>query len=85
MSDTREGGIGLCSAVFIVFLVLRLTDHIDWAWYWVASPLWLPVAATLLVIGVIAVVAIPCMTVSDMLKRRRYLAKQRAKDGVPKL
>lgn len=24
---------------------MRLTDNIDWSWYWVASPLWLPVVS----------------------------------------
>lgn len=27
---------------FIVFLVLKLTDVIDWSWWWVTSPLWIP-------------------------------------------
>lgn len=25
----------------IAFVVLRLTNVIDWAWYWVLSPLWI--------------------------------------------
>lgn len=42
MSDnkTTSGGIGLTGATFIVFLVLKLTDTIDWSWWWVTSPLW---------------------------------------------
>ena len=32
----------LCSPliVFLVFLVLRLTDLIRWSWWWVTVPLW---------------------------------------------
>ena len=33
--------------LFIVFLVLRLTGVIDWSWWWVTSPLWLPIALVL--------------------------------------
>ena len=29
--------------LFIVFLVLKLTDVIDWSWWWVTAPLWLAV------------------------------------------
>lgn len=48
MSKSRSAassGIGLSGATFLVFLVMRLTDNIDWSWYWVASPLWLPVVS----------------------------------------
>lgn len=44
MSDTSTnnsgGGIGLFGAMFIVFLVLKLTGFIDWSWWWVTAPLW---------------------------------------------
>lgn len=36
-------------ALFLVFLVLKLTDHIDWSWWWVTAPLWIP--ASVLVLG----------------------------------
>lgn len=37
--------------VFLVFLVLQLTDVINWSWWWVTAPLWGPIA---LGIGVMA-------------------------------
>ena len=30
--------------VFLVFLVLQLTDVINWSWWWVTAPLWGPIA-----------------------------------------
>lgn len=40
--------------LFVVFLVLKLTNVIDWSWWWVTSPLWLiiaiPVAVCLFVV-----------------------------------
>lgn len=35
--------------LFIVFLILKLTDTIDWSWWWVTSPLWIPLAFTIVV------------------------------------
>ncbi len=47
------GGISLTTILFLVFLVLKLTDVIDWNWWWVTSPLWLgfAIVAVLAVIG----------------------------------
>jgi hypothetical protein len=40
----KEGGISLGTILFIVFLILKLTETIDWSWWWVTAPLWIPVA-----------------------------------------
>lgn len=42
---------GLSSPVllFMLFLVLRLTGVIDWSWWWITAPVWIPIAATLLI------------------------------------
>jgi hypothetical protein len=41
-----------------VFLVLKLTEVIDWSWWWVTAPLWIPVASTLFVVVVVLGIAI---------------------------
>lgn len=43
----KESGIGLDIILFVVFLILKLTGNIDWSWWWVTSPLWIPVAIVL--------------------------------------
>jgi len=42
MSDnkTSSNGIGFTGLLFIVFLVLKLTEVIDWSWWWITAPLW---------------------------------------------
>lgn len=57
MSDTnaRSGGIGFCGTLTIVFIVLRLTNVIDWDWWWVLAPLWVPLAIVLLVVVIAAI------------------------------
>jgi hypothetical protein len=43
MSDTRTGGgVGLGGLLAVVFITLKLVHHIDWSWWWVLSPLWIP-------------------------------------------
>jgi len=44
----NSGGLSLSVVLFIVFLILKLTDNIDWSWWWVTSPLWIPVAIVVL-------------------------------------
>ena len=29
--------------IFLLFLILKLTNVIGWSWLWVTAPLWLPV------------------------------------------
>lgn len=41
-NSTNGGGIGFCGLLTIVFIVLKLTNNIDWSWWWVLSPLWIP-------------------------------------------
>ena len=48
--DTHSGGIGIAGATFIVFLVLKLTGHISWSWWWVTSPIWISAAIVLIIL-----------------------------------
>jgi len=47
MSETvivKSGGVSLGVVLFVVFLVLKLVGTIDWSWWWVTAPLWIPAA-----------------------------------------
>ena len=56
-SKSSSSGIGLTGVLFVVFLVLKLTGNIDWSWWWVTSPLWIPVVFLLcIVFGAIMVI-----------------------------
>jgi len=51
------GGIGLCGATFLVFLILKLVGVINWSWWWITAPLWGSLAlvvATLIIVIIIA-------------------------------
>lgn len=43
-SKSSSGGIGFCGLLTIAFIVLKLCNVITWSWWWVLSPLWIPVA-----------------------------------------
>lgn len=30
--------------LFVIFLILKLTNHIAWSWVWVTAPLWIGAA-----------------------------------------
>lgn len=45
----NSGGIGLLSVLGVVFITLKLTDNIDWAWVWVLAPFWAGVAVVVCV------------------------------------
>lgn len=34
----QSGGIGFLGILQIVFIVLKLTEEVDWSWWWVLSP-----------------------------------------------
>jgi hypothetical protein len=60
----KETGIGLDVILFVVFLILKLTGHIDWSWWWVTSPLWIPIAIviTFIILGIIITAIIEIFT-----------------------
>ena len=39
-----NGGVGLGGLLTILFIGLKLAGHIGWSWWWVLSPLWIPLA-----------------------------------------
>ncbi len=49
--------ISFCSILTILFITLKLCGVIGWSWWWVVSPLWLPVVAVLAIalIGLVIV------------------------------
>jgi len=55
MESQKNSSVGLSGLVFIVFLVLKLVGQIDWSWWWITSPLWIPVIGAIL-IGIIIVI-----------------------------
>jgi len=53
-TEVTAGG-SFANLLTIAFIVLKLTHVIDWSWWWVLSPLWIPIAAVAF-LGVICLV-----------------------------
>lgn len=55
MSSSSGGssGIGFFGMLTVLFIGLKLTDYIDWSWWWVLSPLWMPISIILIIFGII--------------------------------
>ncbi len=49
---------GILTILFVVFLVLKLTGNIDWSWWWVTSPLWLPVVILFTIVSILLVAGV---------------------------
>ena len=41
--------IGFPGLLALIFITLKLTDYIDWSWWWVLAPIWIPLVLFLLV------------------------------------
>jgi len=52
-SENNNSTFGLLPVLLtVLFIGLKLTNHIDWSWIWVLSPLWLIVLASMAVISI---------------------------------
>jgi hypothetical protein len=54
-NQTTNTGISVYTTIFLIFLVLKLTGNISWSWWWVTSPLWIPL---LLVLSIMVLIFI---------------------------
>ena len=57
-NKTTTQGTGLSTIVFLIFLILKLTGVgaiATWSWWWVCSPLWIPLFLVFCVLGIIGV------------------------------
>lgn len=42
--EVRYEGVGFLGMLTLLFIALKLTGYISWSWFWVVSPLFLPLA-----------------------------------------
>ena len=41
-SSGKGGGINILGVLAVLFIALKLTGYITWSWFWVLSPIILP-------------------------------------------
>jgi len=54
--QNNSSGIEFGDALTLVFIVLKLTGNIGWSWWWVLSPIWIPLALCFVMAGLIVAV-----------------------------
>ena len=70
MNDKKAttGGLGIGTILFLIFLTLKLAEVgpvAKWSWWWVTSPLWIPLA----LVGVIAAIVVGIGVIAYKLKK----------------
>jgi multidrug efflux pump subunit AcrB len=63
MKKSTSNGIGLPGVLFVVFLVLKLTGNIDWSWWWVTSPIWIPLVVGIAILLTLVIVFIGMLSI----------------------
>jgi len=48
-NKTETNGVGLGGLLLLCFIVLKLIGKIDWSWWWVLSPIWIPLGVVICV------------------------------------
>lgn len=57
-SSGSTGGLTFDGVLFLIFLVLKLTGLIDWSWWWVTAPIWIPLLVIVAILLVAAIVGL---------------------------
>jgi hypothetical protein len=52
--SNSSNGLGIGTVLFLIFMVLKLTNYIDWSWWWVTAPLWAPIV----ILGIVGLITI---------------------------
>ena len=56
--DNNSSSIGSGAILFFIFLTLKLMGTINWSWWWVTSPIWIPITIVLLILSIWAFIII---------------------------
>jgi hypothetical protein len=49
-SSSSSGGIGFTGLLTVLFVGLKLTNVIAWSWWWVLSPIWIPILLLIIIL-----------------------------------
>jgi hypothetical protein len=74
----NRSGLGIPGALFITFVVLKLTGVIDWSWVWVTAPLWIG----WVLFGVLAMLIISLMAFLDHRDRVRRKRRRQSRTSL---
>lgn len=74
---SKTGGISTLQIFLFCFVFAKLAGWIDWSWFWVLAPLWIPLAFVALCFLVAGVCTVLLWMLDDSGARRRRKARKR--------
>ena len=57
-SSSSSGGVGFGGILCVLFIGLKLTGHIAWSWWWVLSPMWIPLVVILVLCALLGLLRV---------------------------
>jgi predicted permease len=73
-ATAKSGGIGFLGLLAIVFITLKLTGYINWSWWWVLAPIWIPWS---IILGFVLVFLLIILFAKIVESRRPYIRKKK--------
>ena len=70
MSNTTNSGSGFLSLLLVAFIVLKLTNYIDWSWWWVLSPIWISFLLAPVITLPLVIIGAAVMSTGNARRRR---------------
>lgn len=55
-NNTVAGGSLLPTLLLVLFIGLKLTHYIDWSWWWIFSPIWIPFGVIICAFILVAII-----------------------------
>lgn len=55
-NNVKRNGVNWEMVLTVLFIILKLTDRIDWTWWWVLCPLWISISLSVVIFIVVAVI-----------------------------
>ena len=59
-NETSTASFPFLSILCLIFITLKLTGFIVWSWWMVLSPIWIPFAVAVAILGVMGIVYLIC-------------------------
>ena len=56
MSETHYEGISFFGLLTVVFITLKLCKVIDWNWWLVLAPIWIPIALVFIILAMVGLI-----------------------------
>ena len=55
MNKERASGISISGLLGVAFIILKLCKVINWSWWWVLAPFWIPIVLVIVLVIIYAV------------------------------